>query len=266
MKNLDTRQLADYLSVTKRTIQRRALKEHWPYEEERGLGGVRRLYPFAELPEGVKFKVIASVITSYELEKKLLPEDFTHPEGEPGQSTENGEVFEVSDTQHDERYEELATEKGWMSRHVLCRPMERAELNKSFVKLGILSLAKLYVSELGLPKIRGYDEFSKRFNEMSLPVEECVYSVIGRISRITLLRWEKAGLPKDERFIEIMEKAEFVDKVFEKKLRAMAEEVVMIAPSITPQRLRFHLQTFFAGKPIPSEHMIQRWMVEWHKE
>ena len=51
MNHLSTAQLATYLQVTKRTIQRRAIRESWSYITQTSLGGKRRMYEFASLPD-----------------------------------------------------------------------------------------------------------------------------------------------------------------------------------------------------------------------
>ncbi len=66
MKKLNTRALAHYLNVTKRTVQRRAIKENWPFDECIGLGGTTRLYDFEQLPKDVKAKIVSTIISSHE--------------------------------------------------------------------------------------------------------------------------------------------------------------------------------------------------------
>ncbi len=53
-------QLSNYLNMTKRAIQRRALKEEWNYFEQRVRGGLQRAYPFTGLPVDIQDRLIES--------------------------------------------------------------------------------------------------------------------------------------------------------------------------------------------------------------
>jgi putative transposase len=53
-RECDPRTIAAALGVAKRSVERRAGKEQWPYRETTGLGGKRRLYALATLPTDVQ--------------------------------------------------------------------------------------------------------------------------------------------------------------------------------------------------------------------
>lgn len=55
--------IAAALCVAQRSVERRAAKEAWPYQEEPCRGGRRRLYPIAKLPKPVAEAVAALILT-----------------------------------------------------------------------------------------------------------------------------------------------------------------------------------------------------------
>ncbi len=232
MKNLSTRQLASYLSVTKRTIQRKAIREQWPFYEQTGLGGTKRVYAFATLPENVKMTVMASIIAGYEL-------DNTHRITQPGDAKAQTDG-----------------PNSWLRQHCFSQKMDATELTRDFIKLGILSLARLYVTHANLGKIKGFDQFCQLYNSHTLDIDREVFDIVNRVSRITLLRWEKNGLPNNDRRRSLMPD----DELFDPDLKVMAEEVIQMAPTVTAKRLREHFVIFFADKRIPSENLIEQWI------
>ncbi len=50
-------EIATALAVAKRSAERRATAEEWPYATKSGIGGQRRLYPLDALPLKVRAKV-----------------------------------------------------------------------------------------------------------------------------------------------------------------------------------------------------------------
>jgi putative transposase len=52
------RVIADAAGKTKRTIERRAEREQWPFDEETTRGGTRRVYDKAHLPDDIKAKLV----------------------------------------------------------------------------------------------------------------------------------------------------------------------------------------------------------------
>ena len=54
MTTMNADQVAAALGIRKRSVERRAEKEAWPYKEESCRGGRRRLYDLATLPNEVQ--------------------------------------------------------------------------------------------------------------------------------------------------------------------------------------------------------------------
>lgn len=57
-ERLDISSIGDALQVVKRSAERRALREAWPFVEQAGLGGKRRLYAFDQLPPDVQAAIL----------------------------------------------------------------------------------------------------------------------------------------------------------------------------------------------------------------
>ena len=165
MQHLDTAQLATYLNVTKRTIQRKAIKNKWPYTEQIGLGGTKRLYLYSALPPTIKNKIVAAIIVSHE-----------------GKATAAiGKVTALAHRPLDpnEFYKTLCT----------TQPANLKHVNKYHLKLGLLALARQFVADGQFGKIEGFDTFCQQYNNRTVDVAPFVYGAIAHVSRITLLRW-----------------------------------------------------------------------------
>jgi hypothetical protein len=250
LKKLTTRQLSQYLAVTKRTIQRRAIKEHWPFDEQAGLGGTKRLYTFATLPEKVKTTVIAAIIASHEQLGHETQTEHFELDGRPQVATQavaqdvSGETEATSD---------------WLAQHSFSQKIDPNHLNKDYVKLTLLTLARSFVSETSEGKIKSFDLFCQQYNDQTLPIDKAIYSVIKRISRISLLRWEKKeqALSSGQAY-QVSDRAEI--EVIDKELHFMTKEIVMVSPTITARRLRQHFLTFFSDKKIPNERQLGQWI------
>ena len=160
MKALSVAQLAIYLSRTKRTIQRRAIKEHWPYEACIGLGGTRHLYTFGALPEEVKTKIIASQAVT------VCEHDYIQNTDDSAQ---------------------------WVEAHCFSGKLDTSQLNKAYIQAGLLILVRLYVIHAKLGKIRAFDAFCQLYNTHMLAIDPAIFTVVKHVSRISLLRWGKRG-------------------------------------------------------------------------
>jgi hypothetical protein len=60
MKTLNIQQIASYLKITKRAVQRRAMAENWPYTETKVEGGTQHQYDLAGLPAAIKTAITTS--------------------------------------------------------------------------------------------------------------------------------------------------------------------------------------------------------------
>ena len=259
MKSLTIRQLAQYLGVTKRTVQRRAIKEEWAYQETVGLGGVKRLYTFASLPEAIKSKVIAAIISGHEqrVAHQIPGESVTHDlSAFVGAQEVDIPGGDSKPDGHDTVTDLVKLNKSWYANHSFSGTLDKSELNKEFVMLGLLALARMYVKHSKLGKIKGFDVFCEQFNQRSLHINPAVFTVVSKVSRITLLRWEK----KEQELVSDLDSNLPKPVLLDRDMQVMAEEVMMVSPNITARRLRQHFQTFYGDRKIPPEKQLAKWM------
>ena len=66
MHTLTTKQLATYLGVTQRTIQRKGKREHWPFKTRKAIGGERHCYVFETLSIIIRQQIIEKIITNFD--------------------------------------------------------------------------------------------------------------------------------------------------------------------------------------------------------
>ena len=234
MQQLDTAQLAAFLRVSKRTIQRKAISGKWPYTEQIGLGGTRRLYHYTALPQRIKNKIVADIIAKHE--RCAI--------------AQGGELVDTSDARPP------LSEPASFKALCLSTPEDPQSIDKTHLKFGVLALARQHVSEGQLRKIMGFDQFCQLYNSRVLVIAPFVYDTIKSVSRITLLRWET----KEAQWCTAVEPQP--DSIFEATLKTVVQEVRLLVPEITAQRLRLHLTTLFFQQPIPGEKWLAQWMNE----
>lgn len=250
MNKLSTSQLSQYLAVTKRTIQRRAIREGWVYEEQVGLGGVRKMYHFPSLPVDVRQKVVAHIIAKHEQQGlNYVPEQPKKPH--------SASVFDLNDTPF--IVFDKASPGDWLSQHSFAHPLDVIELDKEYVKVGILVMARLYLLSFSLGKIKGFDQFCQLYNQRKLAIDPAIYAIVANVSRITLLRWEKQQ-QLNGTVHHIMTVGDDDEVLFDRDLRKMAEEVLMVSPNISAKRLRQHFLTIFTDRKIPAERRLSLWL------
>ena len=253
MKTLSTAQLSDYLSVTKRTIQRRAIRESWPYEIEIGLGGERRLYAFESLPPSVRQSIVSHIVSKHEQQGLAFK-----PSGESGRLDS---VFDMKDTPF------ITLEKfdseNWVTQHSFAHHVDVAELNKEYVRQGLLVMAKLYVVHFSIGKIKGFDRFCELYNQQALAIDQGIYQLVRHISRISLLRWEKQ-LAKGQ--ISLSDKSTHQSEGFEHDIVEMISEVLLVSPNIGARRLRQHFLTLFKDRKLPSERQFALWLMQYQTD
>ncbi|WP_197460581.1 helix-turn-helix domain-containing protein, partial [Thermodesulfatator autotrophicus] len=60
-----TKELAQFLGITERSVRRRGNREAWPYRIEKTRGGKRKLYgPVHELPPDVQVAIVKAAVAS----------------------------------------------------------------------------------------------------------------------------------------------------------------------------------------------------------
>ena len=245
MKNLTTAQLSAYLGVTKRTIQRRAQRENWPYATH----GTKRLYTFANLPAELKQKVISKIIMLHErqgTQYKLNPTKQPHKAGS----------FVLADNPFITLDNKASG--NWLSQHTFAYSLDITELDKEYVKTGLLVLARLYLLSFSMSKIKGFDLFCQQYNQREFAINKSIYTVVNRISRITLLRWEKQ-LEQQGAKHDLTDEYNIANTM-ERDIRKIAEELLMVAPDITGKRLKQHFSTLFGDRKTPSERFLGQWL------
>ena len=245
MHKLSTAQLAEYLAVTKRTIQRRAVRENWPYAEQVGLGGKRKIYAFSSLPADVKQKIIAYIVTKHE------QQGLDYVPMQPSKAdVANVASFAVSPF----IVLDKANAENWLSQHCFAYELDIAEFDKDYIKVGLLVLARLYLSTFSLGKIKGFDQFCQLYNARKLAINNAIYATVTSISRITLLRWEKQ---LEQQHLTTDESAKVL---FGADLQQMAQELLLISPNINAKRLRQHFLSIFDNRKIPSARLLGLWL------
>jgi hypothetical protein len=236
MQSLSCLQLSKYLAVTKRTVQRRAMKEQWSYTDKIALGGTTRIYRFDSLPDIVKSKIVAAIIAGQE---------------KPNINQQRITAQLTDDTSLLQDIEQNPT--GWLSRYCDKHQTDRAPLNKDYVRLGILALARGFKSECRLGKIARFELFCLSYNKQALQLSPAVYAVVKSVSRISLLRWEKREYSIACASLGITDKALVIDK----DLASVIKEIQLITPNINGKRLRQHFLILFPNKTIPTVQQLE---------
>lgn len=255
MNHLSTAQLATYLGVTKRTIQRRSNREKWPFIVDKGLGGTRHLYAFETLPASIKNRVIAQIITKHrQYGAGYLNHKSTYDNHTKGASTDVLNSFIVANTTGGD---------GWLAQHIFAEqfphPLDASEHEKEYMKIGVLELAYLYVANFTLGKIRGFDEFCKLYNSRQIALKAAIYQVISRVSRITLLRWEKQLQQSGKQHL-INDASDKQITTFDKDLIQIAQELLMTTPNLTAKSLKQYFVIIFPERRTPDEERISAWL------
>ena len=251
MNSLSVTQLAEYLQVTKRSVQRRAKREHWPFKGCTGLGGTRRMYTFASLPDDVKQRVISRMIAKHE------QQGFEYNANTPNKKHARLDSPFIVTTKVDGGY--------WYSQHIFASceddgvdKLDAIELNKAYIKVGLLVLAQLYVTSFAVGKIKGFDAFCQLYNTRQLILHKAIYTKVSHISRITLLRWEKQ---LKESGAEGLLTGCFDDKnALDSDLHNIAQELLMTSPQLSANRLRQYFLTIFPDRKIPSNQSLSLWL------
>ena len=255
MKRLSTTQLAQYLGVTKRTIQRRCVREDWPYIEQKGLGGVRKMYDFAGLPATVRQQVVVHIVAKHEkLGANYVPPAKVKPR--------KLSVYDLADSPF------IVFDKtktgDWLSQHSFAHELDdtgfdNAELDKEYIKAGLLELARLYIFTFSLSKIKGFDQFCQSYNAHQFALNNTVYEIVSKVSRITLLRWEKQQQlnGREQHLLSIGADDSII---YARDLREIAKEILLVSPDVSAARLRSHLLTIFPQRKIPCVSQWVKWL------
>lgn len=155
MDQANAAQLAECIGVSKRTIQKRALREAWPFNEYPVRGGMQRVYPVDLLPEDIAIRVMRRIASS------------------KGATSINEDDVNL-----------LSNDR------IVCE-LNSIEFTRAKAKYALLQAALRYVRSHAKGKVEAIDEFVQRFADHKAPVDNYVYKEMQQVSRISLLRWEK---------------------------------------------------------------------------
>lgn len=245
MNRLTVNQLASYLQVTKRTIQRRAKEGNWRYRETKSLGGTRREYEFESLPLTVKNQTIAAITKKHAaLNLEITTKDRT------------GEKFTALTANDPYINHSIKVTKSWCDMHMFANQIDDdLALDKEFVQRGLLSLARLFVAKHNEAKIKGFDRFCQQYKAREIEINPKIYTVVKSVSRITLLRWEKVfSIPKIKSDDELTNQTL---ALFSHEVMSLIEEFVNVIPDITAKRLEAYIAAIATNKKyLPNKRVL----------
>ena len=142
--------------------------------------------------------------------------------------------------------------------HCFAHELEKLALDKDYVKAGLLVMARLYVTRFALGKIKGFDMFCQLYNERKLSINISIYSFVARVSRITLLRWEKQE--NTSAMADDVVKDGVQPCFFEHDLQEVAQDILLIAPNITAVQLKNHFKNIYPNRRTPSARAVSSWL------
>lgn len=155
MNQANAAQLAECIGVTKRTIQKRASKEAWPFKEYPVRGGMQRMYIVDLLPEDIAIRVQRCHAAQQGCSKPDNVED---------------------DAQYKTK---------------VVKELGAIEFLRAKSKYALLQAALRFARSSQKGKVEALEEFVQRFELRKVPVEDFVYREVPQVSRVSLLRWEK---------------------------------------------------------------------------
>ncbi|WP_022944629.1 Mu transposase C-terminal domain-containing protein [Pseudoalteromonas ruthenica] len=250
MKTLTALQIAAYLLVSKRSILKQAKEENWAYEEVRGRGGKIREYIIENLPAHVSVQLMEAIIrenqssafesgTAYSAMKKKL------------EQLDKAEIVR-------NKQENL---KGLIAAQDIPP--------KAQAKYELLKAALCFIEENGQPKVAGFDLFSELYNQGL--IESCLplKSLVPSVSRITLIRWQKAVDTRGVAALAVKVKRSGKSIIeSDQELKDFCVAMVCDYPHVKATHIREGLLSRFSetNKGIPAETTIRDWLTKWKKE
>ncbi|MFT4926232.1 MAG: hypothetical protein ACI8WB_002330 [Phenylobacterium sp.] len=190
---VSAREIANVTKLTKRSIQRRRKKDGLPCTTTKGLGGTRRLYNIVDLPPSEQ-RAFANCLTeafSPDEIKRLIASDRRVSKQKFNKVLPS--VLVESEPGH------------WLSSHSFAQTspalLPGVMQNRPAAQAALLKLALDYAAYCDIGKIKGLDQFSKIYNKHEFGLQPCVYERYKRVSRITLLRWERSANGSDNTMI-----------------------------------------------------------------
>lgn len=243
-------QIAAYLLVSKRSIQIKAKNENWPFTEVKGRGGKVHKYALVDLPAHICVQVKEAIIN----------ETTTT-------AAQSGRAYLAVNEQSDRFAQEQTTQVKQQNLKQLAA-LENIPA-KASAKIHLLKAVQNFVSANNLPKVRGFDLFSERYNQGELDIPAEYVSLIPKVSRITLLRWQKTVDQKGIAGLVIKPKRSgksIIDS--DKELADFCIAMIYEYPHVKATQIKEGLIARFyqVGKSLPAETTIRDWLTRWKRE
>lgn len=156
--------IAQALDISKRSAERRAQREGWPYDEVPARGGIRRLYPVDSLPEAVRTAV----------------------EEKPSGATVGQRLAARAAIN---KVKQQATRENGLANYLKLDISARTKAGARAEVLGALrAWAEANNLKIGRAAI---DQFCELYNAAEIPVEDWVRELISKASAPTVYRWQQ---------------------------------------------------------------------------
>jgi hypothetical protein len=137
--------------------------------------------------------------------------------------------------------------------------LDKKELSKPYIRIGLLQLAHLKVKEYAIGKIKGFERFSSDYNNRLLNIDPDVYQFIRHISCTSLLRWaDEAKALSDNDTSSKLCKSNSNKIDITLKVERIIDDVLRLSENITAQRLHSHLRTLLPGVKISDISYLKR--------
>lgn len=250
---LDIGEIAAALRVTKRSAERRAQREHWPYTERTGKGGTARLYALADLPAGVQASV------NKHLAIRAASQASASPDYQAGRKI--GRELAIS-----ERMETTLQHRQQEAGAAAAAGLTGAARERMQARLDVLSRLSAFAARRNMGNQQTLEEFSAAYAAGEIEVNANTRAVLGdSVSPISLWRWRKtvktqgpAALAGSYGNRAGTGKIESAAAVREFVIGLMADK-----PHITAAVLYQVLLANFHGQALPSARSVERFMVRW---
>lgn len=154
--------IAGALNISKRSAERRAAREGWPFTEEQGRGGIRRLYPVDSLPDPIRDAMAAR----------------------PSGATVGQRLAAQASIQ---QVTKQARQENGLANYL---KLNEGARNKASARAAILHTLRQWAGQRGAKIGRAMiSEFCALFNANGIAIEPWVLDHISSISEPTVYRW-----------------------------------------------------------------------------
>ncbi len=145
------------LGIEKRSVERRAIKESWPFEEQAGRGGKKRLYPLTSLPKAIRDKLQAVALHSIIVAPQMAPVTNPVPIDSIASSEMSPSMMTIGGLTRRVKGDDQLNDKDRARRdaaQVLCRAIEGAAISASCsIKRSIVELVPRILGGVAHPEL-----------------------------------------------------------------------------------------------------------------